>query len=266
MLRVSSLLGSKYKMIAEPPAPAAAAPVGVDTVVRPKSGASAPTTPATTTAGAEKTEEDFVELAGNEDADPTSRQKAIQDLRELASKPVPQSQKGGSLEEVESRGARLANAVKRAEEAASIADENNLYRNAWSESKAKIGEALSTMAEASGYTPEQIASSIKSGGAGGVRFNVDGKRLTPKEWLESLVGGKFYESAAPFKQWANTSLGGQMGGKLAAEPWGRVFEAYMGEKTDPTETPAQDDEVVPATEWKPGQSVSVADGVITRTK
>lgn len=207
-----------------------------------------------------------MELAGREDVDAASRRKAIQDLKALVSKPVPQSEKGRSLEEVESRGARLADAVRRAEEAAAIADENNLYRDAWSESKAKIGEALSTMAEATGYTPEQIAASIKSGGVGGVRFKVDGKRMTPKEWLESLVGGKFYEPAAPFKQWANTSLGGQMVGKLAAEPWGRVFEAYMGEKTYPAETPTQDDEVVPATEWKPGQSVSVADGVITRTK
>lgn len=40
--RVSSMLGDKYKAIAEPPAPAAAAPVGTGTVLRPKAGVSVP--------------------------------------------------------------------------------------------------------------------------------------------------------------------------------------------------------------------------------
>jgi len=214
----------------------------------------------------QKTEEDFVEFAGREDVTPSFRQRVIKDLREFISKPVPQAAKGASMEEVESREARLADTMKQAEEAAAIADENNLYREAWAKSKAKIDEALSTMAEASGYTPEQIAASIRSGGAGGVRFKIDGKRFTPKEWLESLVGGKFYEPATPFKQWANTSTGGQMAGKLAAEPWANVFESYMEEKTKPVATTAPQVNVAP-TEWRPGQAVAApGGGTITRTK
>jgi hypothetical protein len=236
-----------------PQVPANVAQVPVDTV---KAYESLP----------QKTEDDFVEFAGREDVEPSFRQRVIKDLRKFISRPVPQAAKGRSMEEVESREVRLANAVKDAEEAAAIADENNLYREAWTKSKAKIDEALSTMAEASGYTPEQIATSIRSGGVGGVRFKIDGKRLTPKEWLESLVGGKFYEPATPFKQWANTSIGGQMSGKLAAEPWANVFESYMEEKTKPVASPVQQVNVAP-TEWKPGQAIAApGGGTITRTK
>lgn len=214
----------------------------------------------------QKTEDDFVEFAGKEDVTPSFRQNVIKDLREFIAKPVPQAAKGGSLEEVESREVRLADTLKQAEEAAAVADENNLYREAWDKSKAKIDEALSTMAEASGYTPEQIATSIRSGGVGGVRFKIDGKRLTPKEWLESLVGGKFYDPATPFKQWANTTTGGQMAGKLAAEPWANVFESYMKEKTKPVASPVPQVNVAP-TEWRPGQAVAApGGGTITRTK
>jgi hypothetical protein len=213
-----------------------------------------------------KTEDDFVKFAGKEDVDPAFRRKVIDDLKKFVSKPVPQAEKGGSLEEVESREVRLADTLKRAEEAAAIADENNLYREAWTKSKAKIDEALSTMAEASGYTPEQIATSIRSGGVGGVRFKIDGKRLTPKEWLESLVGGKFYEPATPFKQWANTSTGGQMAGKLAAEPWANVFESYMEEKTKPVASVPQTVNVAPVV-MEPGQVMTVpGGGTITRNK
>lgn len=213
-----------------------------------------------------KTENDFVNFAGKEDVTPEFRQQVIKDLKDFVSKPVPQAEKGQSIEEVESRDERLADSIKKAEEAAAIADENNLYRDAWTKSKAKIDEALLKMADESGYTPEQIANSIKKGGVGKVRFNIDGKTLTPKEWLESLLGAKFYQSASPFKQWSDTTILGEMTGKLAAEPWARVFEAYMKEKSKPVATAAPRVNVSPAV-MEPGQVMTApGGGTITRNK
>lgn len=213
-----------------------------------------------------KTENNFVNFAGKEDVTPEFRQQVIKDLKDFVSKPVPQAEKGQSIEEVESRDERLADSIKKAEEAAAIADENNLYRDAWTKSKAKIDEALLKMADESGYTPEQIANSIKKGGVGKVRFNIDGKTLTPKEWLESLLGAKFYQSASPFKQWSDTTILGEMTGKLAAEPWARVFEAYMQEKSKPVATAAPQVNVAPAV-MEPGQVMTApGGGTITRNK
>lgn len=213
-----------------------------------------------------KTEDDFVKFAGKEDVDPAFRRKVIDDLKKFVSKPVPQAEKGKDIEEVESRDERLADSIKKAEEAATIADEKNLYRNAWTESKAKIDEALLKMADESGYTPEQIAASIKKGGVGKVRFNIDGKTLTPKEWLESLLGAKFYQSASPFKQWSDTTILGEMAGKLAAEPWTRVFDAYMEEKSKPVASVPQTVNVAPVV-MEPGQVMTVpGGGTITRNK
>jgi len=213
-----------------------------------------------------KTEDDFVKFAGKEDVDPAFRRKVIDDLKKFVSKPVPQAEKGKDIEEVESRDERLADSIKKAEEAATIADEKNLYRNAWTESKAKIDEALLKMADESGYTPEQIAASIKKGGVGKVLFNIDGKTLTPKEWLESLLGAKFYQSASPFKQWSDTTILGEMAGKLAAEPWTRVFDAYMEEKSKPVASVSQTVNVAPVV-MEPGQVMTVpGGGTITRNK
>lgn len=213
-----------------------------------------------------KTEDDFVKFAGKEDVDPAFRRKVIDDLKKFVSKPVPQAEKGKDIEEVESRDERLADSIKKAEEAATIADEKNLYRNAWTESKAKIDEALLKMADESGYTPEQIAASIKKGGVGKVRFNIDGKTLTPKEWLESLLGAKFYQSASPFKQWSDTTILGEMAGKLAAEPWTRVFDAYMEEKSKPVASVPQTVNVAPVV-MEPGQVMTApGGGTITRNK
>jgi predicted lipoprotein len=81
-----------------------------------------------------------------------------------------------------------------------------------------------------------------------------------------LVGGKFYEPATPFKQWANTSTGGQMAGKLAAEPWANVFESYMEEKTKPVASVPQTVNVAPVV-MEPGQVMTVpGGGTITRNK
>jgi len=178
-----------------------------------------------------KSEEDFVKFAGRKDATPEFRQKVLQDLSEFVSKPVPQAQTGTSVGKSLSRDERIAKVVKTAEKSAARADEDNLYRQAWDNSKLKIDQALATMSEASGYSPEQLAQTIKSGER--VRFKIDGKTITPKEWLESLVGGKFYDYASPFKQWANTSTVGQMSGKLAAETWKNVFDSYLDERTKP---------------------------------
>lgn len=212
----------------------------------------------------QKTEQDFIRFAGRKDASPEFRQKVLQDLKEFVSKPVPKAQTGKSVGESINRDERLSDVMKTAEKSAARADEEDLYRRAWDSSKMQIDQALSIMAEQSGYTPEQLAETIKSGQR--VRFKVDGKTITPKEWMESLLGGKFYDYASPFQQWSKTSLLKQASGNLAAETWKKVFDAYLKEKTKPVATEPQSDNVT-APEWKTGQKITApGGGTITRTK
>ena len=213
-----------------------------------------------------KTEADYLRFAGDKNATPEFREKVLKDLKTFAAKDVPVAEKGGSIGAVKERDKRIADTVKLAEKTAARADEENDYREAWTQAKLDIDTALNKMAEDTGYSPEQLAGTIAAGGQR-ILFKVGDKKLSPQQWLESLIGGKFHESAKPFQRWSNTSVGGQAAGKLASENWGRIFDAYRQEKAKPVASAAPAVNVAPP-EWKPGQSVEFpgVKGTFTRNK
>ena len=211
-----------------------------------------------------KSEADYLRFAGLKGTTPEFRQKVIRDLGDFMARPVPQAETGKSVGESATRGERASQVLKEAEKSAAKAEEDDSYRQALDESKTKIDEALIKMSAASGYTPEQLAETIKSEER--VLFRVDGKTITPKEWLESMVGGRFHEYAAPFSRWSNTTNVGQIAGKKGPQIWGKVFESYLQEKEKTATNPAPA-APVPQADWKPGQSVAApGGGTITRTK
>jgi hypothetical protein len=170
MLRVSSLLGSKYKMIAEPPAPAAAAPVGVDTVVRPKSGASAPTTPATEKVAEEgtvgggmpKTSDDGTKglrsIISNPDVPEVDRNVAFTELKTLLESQTPP--KGSTFTEI----AKFKNDLKERIDSARVDLEANRFREmvapVWTKEKDIVAKAIKRMAQDLGAEEDTVIASL----------------------------------------------------------------------------------------------------------
>jgi hypothetical protein len=170
MLRVSSLLGSKYKMIAEPPAPAAAAPVGTGTVLRPKAGAAAPTTPATEKAadegtvggGMPKTSDDGTKglrsIISNPDVPEVDRNVAFTELKTLLESQTPP--KGSTFTEI----AKFKNDLKERIDSARVDLEANRFREmvapVWTKENDIVAKAIKRMAQDLGAEEDTVIASL----------------------------------------------------------------------------------------------------------
>lgn len=158
----------------------------------------------------QRDEAHYEELLSRSDLTPDERKKSEQEFKSLMAKDVPKEKAGPDIlsaknrpQEIKQREEKILNLSKKAQ------DEKD-WINAWEESKNKVVSAIEKIAKETGYSPKQVAASLKSGQK--VYFKLGEESVSLEQWLGKLLKSKeeygvpLLGSPDSFKNWATTSL------------------------------------------------------------
>jgi len=207
--RVSAMLDDKYKMIAEPPAPAAAGaqtPPAAGAQTPPAAGAQTPPAagaqtppprsykdvmatgnkPPTPVAEPQEIEQQleqeinspaadesfFTGLISNPNVPAETKQKALEKFRAFAANPPPNP--ALTLSQVFARKQELQNKLKEAEEEIKFQPVRERYQQAWTQAKGEMDALVDSFAKSLGVDKQAVINSM----AAGERLSVPGRETT----------------------------------------------------------------------------------------
>jgi hypothetical protein len=196
--RVSSLLGNKYKTIAEPPASAAApppVPVGTGTVLHPQAGTTPPAgqsfkqvmatgnKPPAVVAEPQEIEQQleqeinspandenfYTNLISNPNVSANAKQQALEKFRAFVANPP--TNPSLTLSQVFARKQDLQNKLEEAEKEVEFQPVREKYNEAWSQAKGEMDALVDSFAKSLGVNKQAVINSM----AAGERLSVPGR-------------------------------------------------------------------------------------------